>query len=142
ADVLDEQYVAARSAVALAKKRIFATEQRIADTKRHAADLRARLAARAAALYMNAGTADPLAINASSVRDVTSRAQYGDAASAHDTSLLDSVKRAERDLDELRATLERQRASAQQHQRAAANAAAMLRKNVAQQKLLLASINT
>jgi cell wall-associated NlpC family hydrolase len=142
ADLLDEQYLAARNAAALAHKRIAATQQRIVESERHAAELRARLQARAAALYMNAGTADPLAINASSVRDVTSRAQYGDAASAHDTALLDSVKQVTRRLDELRETLEQQQSSAQAHKRAAADAAAGLRKNVAQQKLLLHSINT
>jgi cell wall-associated NlpC family hydrolase len=91
ADVLDERFLQARAAAAVANKSIVATQRQISATDAKLVQLHRRLAGRAAFLYMGAGTSDPIGIDASSVQDLGSRATYGDAAAVQDQRIVDDL---------------------------------------------------
>jgi peptidoglycan DL-endopeptidase CwlO len=91
ADVLDERYLQARTAVAAANQRVVATQRQISATDAKFEQSRSRLADRAAFLYMGAGSSDPIGIDASSVQDLGSRATYGDAAAVQDKRIVDDL---------------------------------------------------
>ncbi|MDQ1448740.1 MAG: peptidoglycan DL-endopeptidase CwlO [Actinomycetota bacterium] len=119
ADMLDEQYLQAQSAVADANRKILIAEKGIADARAQEAQLRARLGGRAALLYMGAGSGDPLGINASSVQELGSRAKYGEAAAETDNRMIDQLKVLDEQLQRQTADLEKQRAEAQDRQKVA-----------------------
>jgi len=113
ADVLDERYLQARTAVAAANQRVVATQRQISATDAKLEQLRSRLADRAAFLYMGAGSSDPIGIDASSVQDLGSRATYGDAAAVQDQRIVDDLNGTEARLNAQRDDLAGQVAAAQ-----------------------------
>jgi peptidoglycan DL-endopeptidase CwlO len=113
ADVLDERYLQARTAVAAANQRVVATQRQISATDAKLEQLRSRLADRAAFLYMGAGSSDPIGIDASSVQDLGSRATYGDAAAVQDQRIVDDLNGTEARLNAQRDDLVGQVAAAQ-----------------------------
>jgi len=113
ADVLDERYLQARTAVAAANQRVVATQRQISATDAKLEQLRSRLADRAAFLYMGAGSSDPIGIDASSVQDLGSRATYGDAAAVQDQRIVDDLNGTEARLNAQRDDLADQMAAAQ-----------------------------
>jgi cell wall-associated NlpC family hydrolase len=137
ADILDEQYLQARRAVAAADQKIRATQHKISITEAQSRRLRDRLGSRAALLYMGTGTRDPIGLDAASVQDLGSMAQYGDAAAAQDQHLLDDLKRTDAQLNAQHMNLERQFAAAQHEERAAQDTRrAVAQVNASMQKLL------
>ncbi len=119
ADMLDEQYLKAQRAVTVANRRITATQQQISVIEARARRLRDRLRSRAALLYMGAGNSDPIGVDAASVQDLGSMAQYAAAAASRDGRLLDDLKRADAQLNSQHDTLDGQLAAAQDQERAA-----------------------
>jgi len=117
ADILDEQYLQAQSAVADANRQILIAEKGIADARAQESALRARLGGRAALLYMGAGSGDPLGIDVSSVQELGSRAKYGDAAAETDNRLIDQLRVLDEQLQQQTQDLEKQKAEAQARQK-------------------------
>jgi peptidoglycan DL-endopeptidase CwlO len=137
ADVLDERYLQAQSAVAAALRKIDATQKEISATDASAGWLRKQLAGRAALLYMGAGSVDPIGMNVSSVQDLGSRAHYGEAAAQQNVRILDVLARIEEHLNAQRGDLTGQLAAAQDQQRAADGARReVVHINASMQKLL------
>jgi cell wall-associated NlpC family hydrolase len=137
ADVLDGKLQKARAAVKVANKKIRISEAKISANEARVAKLRSQLASRAATLYMGAGNGDPIGFDVSSVQDLGSIAQYGDAAASRDERILDDLKHTEAELNAQRSDLETQRAAAQDRQRKADDARReVLRVNAAMKKLL------
>ncbi len=137
ADVLDERYLQAQSAVAAALREIDATQKQISATDASAGWLRKQLAGRAALLYMGAGSVDPIGMNVSSVQDLGSRASYGEAAAQQNVRILDVLGRTEEHLSAQRHDLTGQLAAAQDQQRAADSARReVVHVNASMQKLL------
>lgn len=91
ADVLDEQYLQAQSAVAAANSQMVSAEAGIASARSQESTLRARLGGRAALLYMGAGSGDPIGINATSVQELGSRAKYSAAAAQTDDAMISQL---------------------------------------------------
>lgn len=112
ADVLDEKYLKTRDAVTAANKKIDATQRQITATEAEVAKLHERLAGRAALLYMGAGNNDPIGLDATSVTDLGSMAQYGDAAASQDQRILDDLKSTEAKLTSQHHDLDSQLAAA------------------------------
>jgi cell wall-associated NlpC family hydrolase len=137
ADILDERYLEARSAVKRAAKKIAVTEKKIAATEASSARLRRQVGGRAALLYMRAGTQDPIGVDVANVQELGSRAKYGEAAAAEDTRVIDLLGRTEAKLAVQREDLNGQLASAQDRQRAVQTARQEVeRVNAATQQLL------
>ena len=92
ADILDEQFLQARNAVADLNRQIASAEAGIAAARKQQAGLRSRLGGRAALLYMGAGSGDPLGIDATNVQELGARAKYGEAAAETDDRMIDKLK--------------------------------------------------
>jgi cell wall-associated NlpC family hydrolase len=140
ADILDEQYLEAQSAVQQAQSQIAAAEAGIAKAEANAAALRNRLSGRAAMLYMGAGSVDIFPTDLTNVRDLGSRAKYGEAAADTDNRLLSDLTLAEEQLGIQQKALEKQKADAQKREHDAESARQQLARTVAQQQQLLSSI--
>jgi cell wall-associated NlpC family hydrolase len=137
ADVLDENYLKAQHAVRVADRKVAAEQAEITATNARVDDLRRQLASRAAFLYMGAGSNDPIGVDASSVQELGSMAQYGDAAAARDERLLDDLQQTQDKLATQRTNLEAQLAAARARQRAAREARRdVVRVNASMMKLL------
>jgi peptidoglycan DL-endopeptidase CwlO len=91
ADVLDEQYLQAQSAVAAANSQIVSAEAGISSARSQETTLRSRLGGRAALLYMGAGSGDPIGIDATSVQELGSRAKYSAAAAQTDDKMISQL---------------------------------------------------
>ncbi len=122
ADILDEQYLQARDAVAAANRQIASAEAGIAAARRQESTLRARLGGRAAMLYMGAGTSDPLGIDASSVQELGSRAKYSAAAAETDDRMISQLTVLDEQLQIQTRDLQTQKVDGQKRQREADNA--------------------
>jgi cell wall-associated NlpC family hydrolase len=122
ADVLDENYLKAQRAVKAADKSVAAEQAEITATNARVDDLHRQLASRAAFLYMGAGSNDPIGVDATSVQELGSMAQYGDAAAARDQRLLDDLQQTQDKLAAQRTQLEAQLSAARARQRAARDA--------------------
>jgi cell wall-associated NlpC family hydrolase len=137
ADILDEKYLEAQTAVRKANRQIAATQRKIDATNAKVASLKAELAGRAALLYIGAGNTDPIGFDATSVQELGARAKYGDAAAATDERLLDELKHTEDALNAQHDDLESQLAVAKQRQDTALAARRQVaRVNANMQKLL------
>lgn len=139
ADILDEKYLEARTAVRKANQKIAATQRRIDATDAKVRSLKSELAGRAALLYMGAGNTDPLGFDAASVQELGARAKYGDAAAETDERLLDELKRTEDALNAQRDDLETQLSAAQQRQKTALDAKRRVARINADMRKLLAT---
>jgi cell wall-associated NlpC family hydrolase len=140
ADVLDEQYLQAQSAVEEATQQIARAEAGVARAERHAGKLHSMLGARAARLYMGAGNVDLFSIDATNVRELGSKSKYGEAAAETDTRMLDDLKLVEEQLGIQRKALEKQRTAAQDRQQVADDARHAIESATRQQEQLLASV--
>jgi cell wall-associated NlpC family hydrolase len=141
ADVLDEQYLEAQSAVAQAQAQIADGERGIAAAEANAAQLQTRLGGRAARLYMGAGNVDLFSLDTSNVQDLGSRAKYGEAAAETDQRLLDNLALVEDQLNVQRQNLEKSKSEAEKRQQAAASARTAIQNITSQQQQLLSSVN-
>ena len=139
ADILDEQYLQAQSAVADANRRIVIAEQGIASAKAQEATLRAQLGGRAALLYMGAGSGDPLGIDATNVQELGSRAKYGEAAAETDNKMIDQLGLLDEQLQRQTQDLEKQKSEAQKREDDATTARREVERISAQMEQLLSS---
>ncbi|HEV7526055.1 MAG TPA: NlpC/P60 family protein [Acidimicrobiia bacterium] len=118
ADILDERYLQARSAVRAAAAKIAATQAQIVATQASVDHLRGQLGGRAARLYMGAGSQDPIGMDVSSVQELGSRSKYGEAAAAEDLRVLHLLALTQAKLDTQHHDLDGQLAAAQDRQQA------------------------
>jgi cell wall-associated NlpC family hydrolase len=139
ADVLDEQYLQAQSAVEDAKRQIADAEAGIASARAQASKLRAQLGGRAALLYMGAGNGDPLGINATNVQELGSRAKYGEAAAETDNKMIDQLGILDEQLHIQETQLEGQKAEAQKREDEADSARKAIERISAQMQQVLDS---
>jgi cell wall-associated NlpC family hydrolase len=115
--VLDEQYNQARAKAADAAAKIETAQAQLVAATSRASAVQDELGARAAKLYMGAGTPNALhQFDASNLRALGARSKYGSAAAARDERLLDDLAVAREDLGIQQAALEqtRSRAAAEQ----------------------------
>jgi cell wall-associated NlpC family hydrolase len=119
AEMLNEQYLQAQQAVADTQKKIQEAEAGIARADADAKQSRLRLSGRAATLYMGAGNNDPFSINTTDVRELGSRAKYGEAAADEDQRLLDKLNVAEETLGIQRKNYQKIQGEARSQQKAA-----------------------
>jgi peptidoglycan DL-endopeptidase CwlO len=140
AETLNEQYLQAQSAVADAQQKINAAEAGIARAEANAKESQKRLAGRAATLYMGAGNNDPFAINATDVRELGTRAKYGEAAADEDQRLLDKLNVAEEQLGIQRKNLKKVQGEARSRQKAADDSLNELKHATAVETASLASV--
>jgi cell wall-associated NlpC family hydrolase len=141
ADVLDEQYLEAQSAVAAAQAQIVDGERAIGVAEAQVATLENRLGSRAARLYMGAGNTDLFSsLDTNNAESLGSRAKYGEAAAQTDTRLIDNLTVQQDQLRVQRQALEKQKAEAQSRQNAAAAARAAIQSITQQQQQLLGSV--
>jgi cell wall-associated NlpC family hydrolase len=93
--ILDEQYNEAVLKIATLNKDIASAQQRLTVAQRHTLGLRNEVRARAAALYMNAGSGTLFpALDAKNAQEVATSSSYTAAAAAHDNTLLSSLRSA------------------------------------------------
>jgi peptidoglycan DL-endopeptidase CwlO len=93
--ILDEQYNGAVLQIAQLNRSIAGAKQRLAVTQRHTIVLRDEVRARAAALYMNAGSGTLFpALDAHNAQEVATSSSYTAAAAARDNTLLSSLRSA------------------------------------------------
>ena len=121
-DVLNEQYLQARNAVADMNHQIATAEAGIASAREQQAGLRKRLGGRAALLYIGAGSGDPLGFDAGSVQELGSRAKYGEAAAQTDDRMIDQLKVLDEQLGIQTHDLEKVKGEAQKRQTEAESA--------------------
>jgi peptidoglycan DL-endopeptidase CwlO len=140
AEILNEQYLQAQTAVAETQKKIAAAEAGIARAEADTKQSRLRLSGRAATLYMGAGNSDPFAIDAADVRELGSRATYGAAAADEDQRLLDKLHVAEETLGIQRKTFLKVQDEARSQQKAADNALNAVKQAVQVEQNELASV--
>jgi cell wall-associated NlpC family hydrolase len=141
ADVLDEQYLEAQSAVTAAQAQIADGERALSAAEASAAKLQNRLGSRAARLYMGAGNVDLFSsLDTNSAQNLGSRAKYGEAAAATDNRLIDNLTLVEDQLTVQRQALEKQKADAETRQKAAAAARTAIQNITQQQQQLLGSV--
>ncbi len=122
AEMLNEQYLQAQTAVQETQKKIEDAQAGIARAEADAKESRLRLSGRAATLYMGAGNTDPFAIDAADVRELGSRAKYGEAAADEDQRLLDKLHVAEESLGIQRKNFQKVQDEAKSQQKAAGDA--------------------
>jgi cell wall-associated NlpC family hydrolase len=136
-DILDEQYLQARGAVADMNRQIATAEAGIASAHKQQAGLRARLGGRAALLYIGAGSGDPLGFDATNVQELGARAKYGEAAAETDDRMIDKLKVLDEQLGIQTQDLEKVKAEAEKRQNEADTARQALDKiNATVQQLL------
>src|SRR5207302_10051486 len=140
AERLNEQYLQAQTEVAETRKKIAAAEAGIARAEADMEDARLRLAGRAATLYMGAGNTAPFAIGTTDVRELGSRAKYGEAAADVDQRLLDRLHVAEETLGIQRKAFQKVQADARSQQKAADKALSAVRQAVQVEQNELASV--
>ncbi len=137
ADALDEKYLEAKSAVEDSRRKIADAEAGIARAEGDANHAKTRLHGRAATLYMGAGNNDPLAIDATDVRELGARAKYGEAAADDDQRLLDKLNVAEEQLGIQRTNFQRIQDEARKQQKAADDALAEVKQAVSEDQHML-----
>src|SRR5438874_3015738 len=130
AEMLNEQYLQAQTEVAETQKKIAAAEAGIARAEADMKDARLRLAGRAATLYMGAGNTAPFAIGTTDVRELGSRAKYGEAAADVDQRLLDRLHVAEETLGIQRKAFQKVQDEARSQQESADKALSAVRQAV------------
>ncbi|GIU86412.1 MAG: hypothetical protein KatS3mg009_0927 [Acidimicrobiia bacterium] len=109
---LDEAYNEARVEIAALETELAGVDRQLTAAAERARQLGDEVAARAARLYMGAGTGGTLpTLDVDAVIDLGSRAKYGAAAAARDQALLEELDAAREDLQLAQAGLERRRAA-------------------------------
>ncbi len=93
--ILDEQYNGTVLRIAALNKSIAGAQQRLTVAQRHTLGLRNQVRARAAALYMNAGSGALFpALDAKNAQEVATSSSYTAAATARDNTLLSNLRSA------------------------------------------------
>jgi cell wall-associated NlpC family hydrolase len=93
--ILDEQYNGTVLKIADLNKSIAGAQSRLTVAERHTLGLRSEVRARAAALYMNAGSGTLFpALDAKNAQEVATSSSYTAAAAARDSTLLSSLRSA------------------------------------------------
>jgi cell wall-associated NlpC family hydrolase len=141
AEVLDEQYLEAKSSIRKTHAAVAKAESRLRAGQRRVARLRRRLGIRAASLYISAGTSVPLTIDDPDIQSFGSRAQYGAATATKDNRILSAVTKADQRLTALRDALRQRQETARRREKKLKASLAELKKATKRQKFLLASIN-
>jgi cell wall-associated NlpC family hydrolase len=140
-EILDEQFNTAQASVDAATTRIAEGQLQVAAATVRADTTKQRLASRAAALYMRAGTPQVLPeLDSADVHELETRAKYGDAAATRDSRLLDEVRVAQEQLAVERAQLEQQRSAARAKQAQLQSARRDVEAAVAKQQQLLGQV--
>jgi cell wall-associated NlpC family hydrolase len=139
ADVLDEQYLQAQSAVQDAKRQIADAEAGIASARAQESTLRDQLGGRAALLYIGAGNGDPLGIDATNVQELGSRAKYGEAAAETDNKMIDQLAILDEQLNIQEKQLQGKKADAEKREKEADSARQAVAQASAQMQHLLDS---
>jgi len=139
ADILDEQFLQARTAVADLNRQIASAEAGIGAAHKQQAGLRSRLGGRAALLYIGAGSGDPLGFDATNVQELGARAKYGEAAAETDARMIDKLRVLDEQLAIQTQDLEKVKSEAQKRQNEADTARQALEKIDANVKQLLGS---
>ncbi|GIU89120.1 MAG: hypothetical protein KatS3mg010_0219 [Acidimicrobiia bacterium] len=138
---LDEAYNEARIEIERARAGVAQTQQQLEAASARADDIAARVAGRAARLYMGAGTGGALpTLDVDDVTDLGSRSKYGAAAADHDEQLLDALAAAREDLEAARADFERRRSEAEAERARLADTRDALAAAQAEQEELLAQV--
>jgi cell wall-associated NlpC family hydrolase len=113
-DALSEQYNGAVYKLNQLDGQIGASRARMKSAQDQLGTIRAEVNRRAAAIYMGAGTDDPLsAIDVQSLNDLAARSKYAAAASSRDSQLMNKLLNAKEQLAIQRKQLEHDRADAQ-----------------------------
>ena len=135
---LGEQYDGAKLRLDDANRAIADAQTRYARAQQQWKAIRARLAARAAEIYMSAGSQNPLQdLDVSSVQDMMARSRYSAAMSSRDDDLLSKVSNARDQLASERKNLDASRAQAKTDvDRIASTRAQVEGANARQQQLL------
>lgn len=138
---LAEDYNEARVRIDEATAGIVDAERRLDTAKRESDALRARVRARAAVLYKQAGSGAPLAdLDAGSVQEAGARAKYSAAAAERNASLVADLTVAREMLEGRRAELDRIRAEATAEEERLARARREVEAAQAEQQQLLAQV--
>jgi cell wall-associated NlpC family hydrolase len=140
AEMLNEQYLQAQTAVEDTQKKIDGAEAGIVRAEADAKQSRMRLSGRAATLYMGAGNNDPFVINATDVRELGTRAKYGEAAADEDQRLLDQFHVAQETLGIQRKNLQKVQGEARARQKTADDALKSLKHATQIEQQQLASV--
>ncbi|MGQ0826621.1 MAG: C40 family peptidase [Actinomycetota bacterium] len=111
--ILDEQYNQTRLQIELATQGITAAQAKLDAVDRRIRELQTRLAGRAASLYLQAASDDPIAmLDVDEVAELGSRSKYGDAAAQEDGELIGELDAAQENLHQVQLTLEHSREDA------------------------------
>lgn len=139
--MLTEDYNEARVRIDEATAGIVDAERRLDLAARESDALRARVRARAATLYMQAGSGTPLdELDADSFQEAGQRAKYSAAAAERNASLVDDLAVAREMLEGRRAELDRKRAEAQAEEQRLADSRREVEAAQAEQQRLLAKV--
>lgn len=139
---LGEQYDGAVYRLRQAQGAIAEAERRTADAQAAMDRIKSLLSRRAVAIYMGAGSTNPLdAVNVGNVADLAVRSTYASAAADHDDQLFAQLQKARENLAVERGQLQAQKASAQADKDTAAKAKADAQAANDQQHQLLSQVN-
>jgi peptidoglycan DL-endopeptidase CwlO len=141
ADVLDERYLQARTAVQKAARKVAATKAAIEKTEASVDRLHRQLGGRAALLYMSAGNQDPIGVDVSSVQELGSRSKYGEAAAQENLRILHLLDLTDERLQTQKDDLQGQLTAAQDRRDTVRNAQREVERVNAETQKLLDSTN-
>jgi cell wall-associated NlpC family hydrolase len=142
-DALSEQYNGAVYRLQKVDAQIAESESRVKAAQDNFDQLRSAVSSRAAAIYMGAGSNDPLsAIDVKSINDLGARSKYTAAATSRDRTLMARLVTSKEALQTQRKQLGKDRAQAQGEKDNIAKARSSLQGANAQQQNLLSKTKT
>ena len=142
-DALSEQYNGAIYHLSKIDAQIAEAQARVQTAQDNFDQLRQQVGTRAAAIYMGAGSDDPLsAIDVQSINDLGARSKYAAAATSRDRALMSRLTTSKEALQTQRKELDKERAQAQSEKDKLSTARADLQTANAQQQNLLSKTNT
>ena len=140
AEMLTEQYHAANLAAQEADAKIAEAEQGLAQAQERTDATRAKIAERAAFMYMSAGTGDPLNLDAADARELGARAAYGDAAADQDNALIGQLQLDQERMQDQRQKFEASKVTADERRKEAQASLQAAQAANAEQEAKLASL--
>lgn len=142
-DALSEQYNGAVYRLQRIDAQIAEAESRVKAAQDNYDQLRSEVSSRAAAIYMGAGSDDPLsAIDVQSINDLGARSKYAAAATSRDRSLMAKLVTSKEALQAQRKQLDKDRSQAQGEKDNISKARSSLQSANAQQQNLLSKTKT
>lgn len=142
-DALSEQYNGAIYRLSKIDAQIAESQSRVKAAQDNFDQLRQQVSTRAAAIYMGAGSDDPLsAIDVQSINDLGARSKYAAAATSRDRALMSRLTTSKETLQTQRKELDKERAQAQGEKDKLSKARADLQSANAQQQNLLSKTKT